>query len=89
MDPRCQQYIENLRRVRGLARPDLTQSRKGPEVLRLIQQNAKASYALMQENNALLDEALFSRKASDLTPEDAANLEEFAAALFQYANSED
>lgn len=89
MDPRCERYIENLRKVRSLARPDLTQSRKGPEVLRLIQQSAKTSYALMQENNALLDEVLFSRKASDLTPEDAASLEEFAGALFQYANSED
>lgn len=89
MDPRCQRYIENLRRVRGLARPDLTPDRKSPEVLALIHQNAKTSYALMQENNALLDEVLFSRKASDLTPEEAASLEEFAAALFQYANSED
>ena len=89
MDPRCQQYIENLRRVRGLARPDLTLDRKGPELLHFIQQNAKTSYALMQENNALLDDVLFSRKAADLTPEEAASLEEFAAALFQYANSED
>ena len=43
----------------------------------------------MQQSNAILDEVIFSRRAEDLTEEEAAGLSEFAGKLFHYANSED
>ena len=43
----------------------------------------------MQQSNAILDEAILSRRAENLTEEEAAGLSEFAGKLFHYANSED
>lgn len=59
------------------------------EVLDLIQQNAVRSFQLMQENNRLLQELVFSRRAEELTDADIQELEAFAGRLFAYANSED
>ena len=89
MDARYTEYIENLRRVRALAKPEMPAGIKAAELLEEIKQNAAESFALMQKNNAVLDEVVFSRKAEDLTDEEAAGLFEFAGKLFNYANSED
>ena len=83
MDERDTRYIENLRRVRALARPEAA------DLLEEIKQNAAESYTLMQQSNAILDEVIFSRRAENLTEEEAAGLSEFAGKLFNYANSED
>lgn len=89
MDARYTRYIENLRTVRALARPEQTKGMKAQEMLKVIQENAVKSFSYMKENNAILDEVLFSRKAEALTDEEIAGLKEFAGALFNYANSED
>ena len=89
MDERYTRYIENLRRVRALARPEAHAGMKAADLLEEIKQNAAESYTLMQQSNAILDEVLFSRRAENLTEEEAAGLSEFAGKLFHYANSED
>ena len=89
MDERYTQYIENLRRVRALARPEAHAGMKAADLLEEIKQNAAESYTLMQQSDAILDEVIFSRRAEDLTEEEAAGLSEFAGKLFNYANSED
>ena len=89
MDERYTRYIENLRRVRALARPETHAGMKAADLLEEIKQNAAESYALMQQSNAILDEVLFSRRAENMTEEEAAGLSEFAGKLFHYANSED
>lgn len=89
MDERYTRYIENLRRVRALARPEAHAGMKAADLLEEIKQNAAESYTLMQQSNAILDEVIFSRRAENLTEEEAAGLSEFAGKLFHYANSED
>ena len=89
MDERYTRYIENLRRVRALVRPETHAGMKTADLLEEIKQNAAESYTLMQQSNAILDEVIFSRRAEDLTEEEAAGLSEFAGKLFHYANSED
>ena len=89
MDERDTRYIENLRRVRALARPETHAGMKAADLLEEIKQNAAESYTLMQQSNAILDEVIFSRRAENLTEEEAAGLSEFAGKLFHYANSED
>ena len=82
-------YIENLHTVRELAKPQIEVGMTAQEVLDRIQQNAARSYQLMQENNRLLQELVFSRRAEELTDADIQELEAFAGRLFAYANSED
>lgn len=89
MDERYTRYIENLRRVRELSRPEVLPGMSAAALLDQIRNNAAESFARMQENNALLQEVLFSRRAGDLTAEEAAGLAEFAGKLFHYGNSED
>ena len=89
MDERYTRYIENLRRVRELSRPEDASTAGAAELLDEIRENAVESFARMKENNALLDEVLFSRRAEDLTAEEAAGLAEFAGKLFHYGDSED
>ena len=88
-DVRCDQYIENLRKVRALSRPDAPDGTGTDALLECIQKNAAESFRLMKANNALLDELVYSRKAENLTDEEIDELLEFANALFAYANSED
>lgn len=72
MDERYTRYIENLRRVRALVRPEAHAGMKAADLLEEIKQNAAESYTLMQQSNAILDEVIFSRRAEDLTEEEAA-----------------
>ncbi len=88
-DAKCDRYIENLRKVRAFAKPEVRPGMGAQELLDLIQKNAAESFAIMKENNALLDELVYTRKAEELTDEDIAQLLRFADRLFAYANSED
>lgn len=88
-DVRCDRYVENLRKVRALSKPDITPEMDAQTVLGMIQHNATESFRLMKENNQLLNELVYSRKAEELTEAEVDELEEFAGALFAYANSED
>lgn len=88
-DARCDRYVENLRNVRALSKPEFEPGTDAQVVLDTIQKNASESFALMKESNQILNELVYSRKAEDLTDEDIDELQEFAGKLFSYANSED
>ena len=88
-DARCDQYIENLRKVRALSKPEFEPGTDAQVVLDTIQKNASESFLLMKESNQILNELVYSRKAEDLTDEDIDELQEFAEKLFSYSNSED
>ena len=47
MDERYTRYIENLRRVRALVRPETHAGMKAADLLEEIKQNAAESYTLM------------------------------------------
>ena len=88
-DARCDRYVENLRNVRALSKPEFEPGTDAQVVLDTIQKNASESFALMKESNQILNELVYSRKAEGLTDEDIDELQEFAGKLFSYANSED
>lgn len=84
-----ERYIQNLRRVRTLSRPQFPPETAPEVLLETIQGNAVRCFDLMKENNALLGELVYTRDAKTLSDDDIAELEEAAGRLFNYANSED
>ena len=84
-----ERYIQNLRRVRTLSRPQFPPETAPEVLLEAIQGNAVRCFDLMKENNALLGELVYTRDAKTLSDDDIAELEEAAHRLFNYANSED
>lgn len=88
-DPRWERYIENLRKVRALSKPEFEPGTDAQVVLDTIQKNASESFSSMRESNQILNELVFSRRAEELTDEDIGELRKFAGKLFNYANSED
>lgn len=84
-----ERYIQNLRRVRALSRPQFPPETAPEVLLEEIQGNAVRCFDLMKENNALLGELVYTRDAKTLSDDDIAELEEAAGRLFNYANSED
>ena len=84
-----ERYIQNLRRVRTLSRPQFPPETAPEVLLEEIQGNAVRCFDRMKENNALLGELVYTRDAKTLSDDDIAELEEAADRLFNYANSED
>lgn len=84
-----ERYIQNLRRVRTLSRPQFPPETAPEALLETIQGNAVRCFDRMKENNALLGELVYTRDAKTLSDDDIAELEEAAGRLFNYANSED
>lgn len=84
-----ERYIQNLRRVRALSRPQFPPETAPEVLLEEIQGNAVRCFDRMKENNALLGELVYTRDAKTLSDDDIAELEEAAGRLFNYANSED
>ena len=84
-----ERYIQNLRRVRTLSRPQFPPETAPEALLETIQGNAVRCFDRMKENNALLGELVYTRDAKTLSDDDIAELEEAADRLFNYANSED
>ena len=86
---RYDRYIENLRRIRSLSRPQIPSGTDAQGVLKIIQNGATESFQRMKENNQLLNELVFSRTEESLTEQDVEELLAFAGRLFAYSNSED
>ena len=75
---KCERYIQNLRRVRALSKPQFAPGTAPEALLEEIQNNAVCSFGLMQENNALLNELVYVLDPKTLTDEEITNLEAFA-----------
>lgn len=84
-----ERYIQNLRRVRALSKPQFAPETTPEVVLETIQGNAVRCYDLMRENNTLLNELIYSRDPKLLDDEEITDLSALADKLFNFANSED
>ena len=84
-----QRYIDNLTAAHGLLKPRLEPDMTEEESLQAIRDNAVRLYEIHQENNGILNEMLFSKKADTLTEEEASELSELADALFHFNRSLD
>lgn len=86
---KCDRYIENLRKVRALSKPQFAPETDPDVLLETIQGNAVRCFDLMKQNNALLNELIYSRTPEALDDDEIADLTAFAGKLFNYAHSED
>lgn len=84
-----ERYIQNLRKVRALSKPQFAPETAPDVLLETIQGNAVRCYDLMRENNALLNELIYSRDPKMLDDDEIADLSALADKLFNFANSED
>lgn len=89
MNTLCQKYVDNLTAANGLLKPRLEPNMTEEESLQAIRDNAKCLYEIHQENNQILKEILFSKKAETLTKEEASHLSELALQLFHFNRSLD
>lgn len=89
MDQIYQRYIDNLHAARNLAKPRTESGMTGEEMLRAIRDNADKLFLIHQENDDILQEILFSKKAENLTREEAEQLCALASELFDFNRSED
>lgn len=84
-----QKYIDNLIAAHGLLKPRLKSNMTEEQSLQTIHDNATRLYGIHQENNRILQDVLFSRRADTLTGEEASGLSEFAEELFHFNRSLD
>ncbi len=85
-----QKYLNNLAECHCLARANhFSYDESDEAVLRKISENSSNSYRLRLENDAILNEILYSRSAADLTREDVVELEELADQLFTLISQND
>lgn len=89
MNTLYQKYVDNLITVHDLTQPRLEPDMTDEQSLQTIRHNAVRLYEIHQENNGILKEILFSRKAETLTKEEASQLSELAAVLFHFNRSLD
>ena len=86
---KAERYIQNLRKVRALSKPQFSPETAPDVLLETIQGNAVRCYEMMRENNAILSELIYTRDPVVLTDDDIADLEDFAGKMFNYTHSED
>ncbi len=84
MKEQYQRYIDQAAEVQRLARPQLSPGLSREELVAAIRDNAQQIFRIRKDNDRLLDQLIFSRRPEDLTPEDVADLEEFADGLSRF-----
>lgn len=89
MDTLYQRYVDNLTAANGLIRPRLESDMTEEQSLQAIHNNATQLYEIHQENNQILKEILFTKKADLLTAKEASQLSELAKVLFHFNRSLD
>jgi len=82
-------YIANLEEATRLVKFRVTQGMSDQEILAQVQAGAVKLRQLCTENNRLLDQLVFSRKAEDLSQEEVRELTRAADKLFHNAKSID
>jgi len=85
----CQKYAANLTAAQKLVKPSLTPNMTDEEGLGQIQQCAEQLFRIHQENDQILNKILFSKKADDLTADEARQLGDLAGTLFNFNRSPD
>lgn len=90
MKPIYTQYLNNVVESHRLAKTARFPAAETDDaVLEQIAKNAREAYRLRVENDALLEQLVFSKKADRLTAEEAAELAEFAEALLTFIHQND
>lgn len=84
MKEQYQRYIDQTMEVQRLARPQLSPGLSKEELVETIRAGAQKIFLIRKDDDRLLDELVLSRKPEDLTPEDVADLEEFADDLSRF-----
>lgn len=85
----CQTYLDNLAQVGKLLKPPISSEMPKEQALQIIHDCADHLFRIHQENDKILTEILFTKKADALTDEEAACLSELAGKLFNYNRSPD
>lgn len=84
------QYLDNVVKSHRLAKTArFAATKTDSEVLEQITRNARDAYHLRVENDAILEQVVFSKKADQLTADEAAELAEFADALLSFIHQND
>lgn len=89
MDSIYQTYLDNLTHAFELSKPQVREDMSQDEIIDVIRDSAEGLFRIHQENDRILEEILFSRKAEDLTVEEVEQLKKLADALFNYNRSAD
>ena len=84
------QYLNNVEECHRLVKANRFSALESEDdILEAITANAHAMYRLRLENDAILNQVLFSKKAETLTPEEVQDLQAFAADLLAYVHQYD
>ena len=78
---KAERYIQNLRKVRALSKPQFSPETAPDVLLETIQGNAVRCYEMVRENNAILSELIYTRDPVVLTDDDIADLEDIPCIL--------
>ncbi len=81
-----ERYYENIKEANDLVRPKISCGMPRDKLLEVIHANAERLAELKRENDEFLKENILMIDPRTLTPEDAAELSEFADILFKNAN---
>ena len=88
MEELFERYLDNVARCAALNKPSFEPGLSDDELIERIQENARESHRIIEENNAILDGAL-GRRPEEITDGDIASLSAFADRLFHYNQSLD
>ncbi|MBD5102429.1 MAG: HD domain-containing protein [Subdoligranulum sp.] len=84
-----QTYLDNLAAANSLIKPRFAPGLTEAAIIDAIRENAERLFRLHRENDAILQEILFSKTAQTLTASEADALRALAGALFNYNRSAD
>lgn len=84
-----QTYLDNLAAAHSLIKPRFAPGLTEGEIIAAIRENAERLFCLHRENDAILQQILFTKTAQTLTDGEADDLRALAGALFNYNRSAD
>ena len=89
MEAMAERYLANVAQCALLNKPSFEPGLSDEELLGRIQENARESHRIIQENNEILERHVFCKRPEEITDEDIRNLSAFADRLFLYNRSVD
>lgn len=85
-----QQYLDNVVKCHRIAKANrFSGTEQESKILDEITNNAKSAYRLRLENDRILNEIVFSKRAEELTGEDVLDLQEFTESLLTFVYQND
>lgn len=84
-----QTYLDNLAAAHSLIKPRFAPGLTEDKIIEAIRKNAEQLFCLHRENDAILQQILFTKTAQNLTADEADDLRALAGALFNFNRSAD